>query len=107
MIFQPISQKRFQPYLVYAQRFDTVESPIQPNKYSGLFKLKRADGDSGRLGAVVNAERIRCAVDVTPFFSTKVHNRLNFLNAMEVSNRFNLNKYSDKETFQLLHNYRD
>jgi hypothetical protein len=55
-----------------------------------------------RLGTVVDAALIRCAVDVAPFFGERADRRLTHSNAMEISNEFNLNKYSDKESFHLL-----
>lgn len=56
-----------------------------------------------RLGAVVEASRIRCAVSILPFFAEKAHTSYTSYNSMEASLFFNLNKYADKEDFRLLH----
>lgn len=103
IIFQPITDNALpEPYLVYAQRFDCAHAASGPNPHSGLFRLKRAMRGTVRLGAVVPAAQIRCAVEVAPFFGTKIHERMSCTNSMEASKAFNLNTYSDKETFHLL-----
>lgn len=105
IIFQPIQPNdsdRDAPYLVYAQRFDCAHAASGPNSDSGLFRLKRAMRGQLRLGVIVQASRIRCAVEVVPFYGTKVHERMTHKNSMEASTAFNLNTYSDKETFHLL-----
>jgi len=106
LIFQPIipsSASEPQPYLVYAQRFDCNHAASGVNKVSGLFRLKRAKLPNGkRLGAVVEAGRIRAAVDVQPYFGREVDPNITCTNALEICRQFNLNKYCDKETFQLL-----
>ena len=92
------------PYLVYTQLFDPVQSNRAANSQTGLFRLKRAIRNGvQRLGTVIDAGRIRAAVDVSPRFGEKVPDCMTFLNAMEISKQFNLNKYVDKETFELLH----
>ena len=111
-IVQPICDpsiigKRTLPYLVYAQRFDPVSNTGLCDPASGLFKLKRAKCGQGkkRIGAIVDAARIRTAIDVTPCFGKigdiKEMNKT-CTNAMEISRKFNMNKYADKETFELL-----
>jgi hypothetical protein len=104
MIFQPINSRvdRDQPYLVYAQRFDRAYPGTGPHPNSGLYRLKRATRMGNRLGAVVPAARIRCAVEVTPFFGETIERRLTCENSMEASTLFNLNTFSDKETYHLL-----
>jgi hypothetical protein len=96
---------------VYAQRFDRDTTRGSREYDNGLYPLKRAKvhgrtrgiEQTGRLrlGAVVEAGRIRCAVDVAPYFGKAVDTRLDRFIALEVSKKFNLNKYSDKETFHL------
>lgn len=105
MIFQPIvtSSVDRQPYLVYAQRFDCSQATMKPNPDSGLYRLKRAMRNGSRLGAVVPSTRIRCTVDVVPFFGSEaIDKRLTCKNSMEASVMFNLNTFSDKETYHLL-----
>jgi hypothetical protein len=93
------------PYLVYAQRFDCVRSDCTVDSYTGLIRLKRAKQANGqRIGAVIEASRIRHAVSILPFFGEKADSAYTAKNAMEFSIFFNLNKYADKEDFCLLHN---
>lgn|ERR1700742_320562 len=105
MTFQPLNSIKM-PYLVYAQRLDCSHASTGANRNSGLFRLKRVfrrTSDSRvRLGAVVDASRIRCAVDVAPYFSSEVDGMLTSKTAIELCEALNLNKYSDKETFHLL-----
>lgn len=98
-----------QPYLVYAHRFDPVDPAGAADPYSGLFRLKRATrtsaGDQIRLGAVVEASKIRCAVAVEPYYGKSLvasESDISATTSMEVFSRFSLNRYSDKETFELL-----
>jgi hypothetical protein len=65
------------------------------------------EGERRRLGAVVEVQRIRTAIDIQPFFGecALAESRLTSTNGMELSTEFNLNKYCDKETFYLLHDY--
>lgn len=108
MIFQPCHEGTSlattkEPYLVYAQRFDCTHAASRANPDSGLFRLKRAKRRTGqRLGAVLGAENIRCAVDIAPFFGKEADPVLESRTSLETSAMFNLNKYSDKETFHLL-----
>ena len=67
--------------------------------------MRQSSGSLVRLGAVVDVGRIRCAVDVAPYYGAQVHKALTCENAVEASTKFNLNKYCDKETFQLLSSY--
>jgi hypothetical protein len=95
------------PYLVYAQRLDCVRHDSRCSPSTGLFRLRRATSASpnapfGRLGAVVELGRIRCAVDVAPAFGEKADRGYSEKVYSEISNYYNLNKYSDKETFELL-----
>lgn len=102
IIFQPCLSTP-SPYLVYAQRFDCSHAASGANPNSGLFRLKRAVLRGGhRLGAVLPVKRIRCAVDVAPFFGDAASDELKSRISLEASTSFNLNKYSDKETFHLL-----
>jgi hypothetical protein len=92
---------------VYAQRFDSVTRPPKASPDTGLFRLKRsmrraADGSSIRNGAVVEINRIRCAVSVEPYFGKEANRALTCTNSLEISTKFNLNTFSDKETFELL-----
>ena len=109
LILQGINEKhesneQEQPYLVYAQRFDTERSDRKQDPRTGLFRLRRAESANGRLvGAVVDAARIRAGVSVIPFFSSEIEPRYTYKNSMEASVYFNLNKYADKEDFMLLH----
>jgi hypothetical protein len=108
IIFQPVTSDGFtHPYLVYAQRFDCITNPPKASPDSGLFRLKRAmrraaDRTSIRIGAVVEANKIRCAVSVEPFFGNEANRALTCTNSLEISTKFNLNTFSDKETFELL-----
>lgn len=111
IIFQPITANGTRvdgsDYLVYAQRFDSVRSSGLCEPASGLFRLKRAESNRQntprrRLGAVVEANRIRCGVHVAPYFGATAHREYTKKTYAEVSTLFNLNKYSDKETFELL-----
>jgi hypothetical protein len=102
MVFQPHSSENHQDnYFVYVQRFDCNHATSNTKANTGLFNLTRARNNESRLGAIVQAARIRCAVDVAPYFGEKADRRLTCYNSLEISNEFNLNKYSDKETFQL------
>jgi hypothetical protein len=92
------------PYLVYAQRFDCVRSDGSSDPRTGLIRLKRAKQGDQRLGAVVEALRIRSGVSILPFFGEKADDAYTSKNSMELSVFFNLNKYADKEDFHLLHN---
>lgn len=93
-------------YMVYAQRFDCVRSRgMIVNPSTGLIRLKRAKQRNGeRLGAVVEATRIRSTISVLPFFGKETHGRYTSENSMDFSVQFNLNKYANKEDFCLLHN---
>lgn len=108
IIFQPIIENAPpQPYLIYAQRLDCPHVNTGASKATGLFRLKRAMRDNGpngrvRLGGVVEAQRIRIAVDVEPYFGETADPRLTTENAMEASTSFNLNKYWDKNLFDVL-----
>lgn len=86
-----------------------MESNGEADPISGLFRLKRAVRGNGnereRLGGVIDASRIRCAVAVEPYFggsSVAVESDLSATTSVEVFTKFSLNKYSDKETFELL-----
>ena len=111
MVFQPIVDppSTSQPYLVYAQRYDCDHANAGCKEHSGLFRLTRAKRDSGqfgRLGAVVSIERIRCAVDVSPYFGRELANcTINCTNSSELPRSYSLNKYWNKETFYLLSSY--
>ena len=104
MIFQPIvPTSNQQPYLIYAQKFDCPHAETGPNPNDGLYRLKYARAEHGvRLGAVIPSSHIRCAADVAPFFGEAIDKRLTCKNSMEASTTFNLNTFSDKETYHLL-----
>lgn len=50
----------------------------------------------------MEATRIRAAVHVAPYFGATANRDFTKKTYAEVSTLFNLNKYSDKETFELL-----
>jgi hypothetical protein len=115
LIFQPIlsdgqclGSEPHSSYLVYAQRLDCTRS----DPSSGLFRLKRASSANPsapfqRLGAVVELSQIRCAVHVAPYFGQVANQSFSEKNYTEISKYYNLNKYSDKETFELLYEVTD
>ena len=91
------------PYLVYVQRFDPVHRGarmVDPS--SGLIRLRRAMNARNRTGAVVDVLHARSGVSVLPYFGEKINDAYTCKNSMELSVFFNLNKYADKETFNLL-----
>lgn len=96
-------------YLIYAIRFDPTSSDRRCNPKTGLFRLKRATSDRDnaplrRLGAIVQASHIRSSVHVAPCFGEAANpsDRYTEKTMLEASSLLNLNKYSDKETFELL-----
>lgn len=108
LIFQPIlSSRERQPYLTYAQRMDPKSAPATADPVSGLFRLKRAfttSPDKKRIGAVVEASRIRTAIAVEPLFgANSVDPAITGRISAEVFTLFNLNTYADKDLFELLH----
>lgn len=78
-----------------------------PDPISGLFRLERAYTrvpNKTRIGAVVEASRIRTAVAVEPAFGTNpVDGAITGRISAEVFTLFNLNTYADKDLFELLH----
>jgi hypothetical protein len=76
------------------------------DKNSGLFRLKRAKTPTNdTYGVIVDASMIRCAVDVQPFFGDHASAEFTTTNSLEICQFFNLNKYSDKESFELLYSH--
>lgn len=104
LIFQPVldSNNSHAPYLVYARRLDPVGSTGKADPATGLFRLKRSE--RGLVGSVVEASRIRTAVDVQPFFGRgSIPSQMTATNSLQLCSEFNLNKYADKDIFQLLY----
>lgn len=113
LIFQPIDSRQMSTesddskYFVYADRLDPVRSDGLCDPKSGLFRVKRIrdirrDAPRKRLGAVVAATRIRSAIHVAPDFGATAPTNYTEKTFTEISKYLNLNKYSDKETYELL-----
>jgi hypothetical protein len=104
-------------YLIYAQRFDVVPQPLSSansnsaggdkwDATTGMYILQRAHRRSGlRIGDVIPLTIVYMPIQLVPRFGQHADPRLTPQNSLELSNEFFLNKYSDKDTYQVLHVY--
>ena len=97
-------------YLVYAQRFDIIQrsayAGTDPSNHMHLLKRAKRTTDNSRLGDVLSLTAIRMPIELVPYYDKSADSRLTCYNSMELSTKFWLNRFSDKETyFALLSTY--
>ena len=63
--------------------------------------MKRAKhtSDNSHLGDVLQLTAIRMPIELTPYYGKSADNQLTCYNSMELSTKFWLNRFSDKETY--------
>lgn len=108
VIFRPLldsetsESSRDTDFLVYAQSFKVVGNLLRPDPVTGCYALRRSlRTDGSRLGGVLPLGLLRMPVDVPPRFGPSADTRLTSKNSMEWSTEFWLNKFWDKEYYEL------
>ncbi|ETW78381.1 hypothetical protein HETIRDRAFT_325629 [Heterobasidion irregulare TC 32-1] len=106
------SQPHPHPYLMYGHRFDIVPqtsfaasgtSHLSPEASSGMYIVKRAvRADSSLLGDVIPLSQIRTPVQLIPRYGAKADPRLTAQNSFHFTREFFVNKYANREIYNLL-----
>ena len=93
-----------QTFLAYVQHFNTTPPPSfnTTDSASGMHILRGVVRDGIRVGDIIPLDRIRSPAHLIPCFGQEANPHLTCHTSYDLSNKFWLNKYWNKEIFYAL-----